>query len=239
METLPDIRPAVMDDLPGLALVRQLTWPEEEVNLSQAEKVLHDPAHEVFVASMQGQAVGFIDGFVTRSTQGELRWEVDLLAVHPDWRGRQLGQQLILACLQAGKRRGSAFARALIQVQNKASQISFARCGFHCQPAVLQLFVAPLEEVYAALPEAGAYLLPVNTINYSGLWLEEDASKRSLMAARAACWQAKCGLVGTLVFQTDLSDNEKMIELGFTEVGAYQWWTRKMDEIQDLSDGFS
>ena len=225
MIPLPDIRPARVDDIPGLSQVKQLTWPEEAVRLSQVEKVLHDPAHDIFAAEMQGQVAGFIDGFVTRSAQGVLRWEVDLLAVHPAWRGRQLGQQLILACLKAGKKRGAAFARALIQVENQASQISFERCGFQCQPEILDLYIAPASEVHSPSNESDGYTLAVYTINYSGIWLEEDVSKCSLIAARALCWQEKCELVGTLVIQTDLPDNEKMNQSGFTKVGNYQWWT--------------
>lgn len=225
MIPLPDIRPARVDDIPGLSQAKQLTWPEEAVRLSQVEKVLHDPAHDIFVAEMQGQVAGFIDGFVTRSAQGVLRWEVDLLAVHPAWRGRQLGQQLILACLKAGKKRGTAFARALIQVENQASQISFERCGFQCQPEILDLYIAPASEVHSPSNESDEYTFAVHTINYSGIWLEEDVSKCSLIAARALCWQEKCELVGTLVIQADLPDNEKMNQSGFTKVGNYQWWT--------------
>ncbi len=235
METLPDIRPAMVDDMPGLAQVKQLAWPEEEVRLDLLEKVLADAAHEVFVADVQGEVVGFVDGFATRAANRALRWEVDLLAVHPDWRGRQLGQQLILACLKAGQKRGAGFARALIQVENRGSQISFERCGFQCQPEISGLFTAPPEEGFFPLETMEAHLLLVNTINYSGLWLEEDCSKPSLMAARAACWQEKCDLVGTLVNQADLSDNEKMDELGFTKIGNYQWWTLPFEANQGHS----
>ena len=237
MVLLPDIRPAKVDDLPGLVQVKQLTWPEEAVRPGQVEKILHDPAHDIFVVEMQGQVAGFIDGFVTQSAQGELRWEIDLLAVHPAWRSRQLGQQLILACLKAGQKRGAAFARALIQTANRASQISFERCGFQCQPEMLNLYVAPADEVLFSSDESNGYMLAVHTINYSGIWLEEDTSKSSLMAAQAVCWQEKCELVGTLVIQTNLTDNEKMIESGFAKVDDYQWWTRTIGELRDLRDG--
>ena len=235
MVPLPDIRPAVAADLPGLMQVKRLTWPEEEVNPGQAEKVLGDPAHAVFVAEVQGQVAGFIDGFITRSAQGDLRWEVDLLAVHPDWRGRQLGQGLILACLKAGQKRRAAFARALIQVENRASQLSFERCGFQCQSKVLSLYIAPGNEDRTPSAGSAGHVLAVHTINYSGLWLEENTSKRSLMAARAACWQANCELVGTLVIQVNLTDNEMMSELGFTKIGDYHWWTLPFETSQTHS----
>lgn len=226
MAARPDIRRACAADFPAVMQINQLTWPDEEIRLSQVEKVLHDPAHDVFMVEMQGQAAGFIDGFITRSAQGELRWEVDLLAVHPGWRGRQLGQHLIRACLQAGQERGAGFARALIQVENRASQTSFARSGFDCQPEILSLYIASAEEGISPSVESAGHVLVVNTLHYFGLWLEEDQRSASLSAARAACWQANCELVGTLVIQSDLSDNKKMSELGFTKVNDYHWWVR-------------
>lgn len=232
MELLPDIRPACIDDAPALVQVKKLTWPEEEVRLSQVENVLADAAHAVYVADVQGDVLGFVDGFATRAVNRDLRWEIDLLAVHPDWRGRQLGKKLIFACLKAGRERGAAFARALIQVENRASQISFERCGFQCQPDLLGLFTSPPEEGLFSPETAGGHLLLVNTINYFGLWLEEDHRESSLRAARAASWQHKCDFVGTLVIQADLSDNEKMSELGFTKVGNYQWWTLPFEANQ-------
>ncbi len=148
-----------------------------------------DAAHEVYVADVQGEVVGFVDGFATRAANRDLRWEIDLLAVHPDWRGRQLGKKLILACLKAGKERGADFARALIQTENRASQISFERCGFQCQPEMLGLFTAPPAEGVFSPDTADGHLLLVNTINYFGLWLEEDHRESSLCAARAASWR--------------------------------------------------
>ena len=235
MELLLEIRPASTDDASAMVQVKKLTWPEEEIRLNQVKRVLDDPAHEVLVAEVQGRVAGFVDSFVTTAANGDLRWEVDLLAVHPDWRGRQLGQKMILACLKAGQERGAAFARALIQVENRASQISFERCGFQLVPKVLCLYVSPAKELFSTAAESDGHLLAVNTINYSGLWLEEDASESSLIVANAACWQKKCDLVGTLVIQANLSDNEKMNELGFTKVGDYQWWTLPFEANQDYS----
>lgn len=235
MEVQVKIRPVQAEDVLALVQVKKLTWPEEEVRLGQVEKVLHDPTHEVFVADAQGTLAGFVDGFSTHSAQGELRWEVDLLAVHPDWRGRQLGQRLVDACLAAGREPGAAFARALIQMENTASQITFERCGFQRRPTVLRLFVALNDTECSPLAAGSGHLLTVNTFNYSGLWLEEDYSERSLVAAHAACCQAELDLVGALVIQANLVDNGKMSELGFIEVGDYQWWTKPFLESQGIS----
>ena len=220
------IRSARTGDAPALVKIKQHTWPQEEVHLHQVQRVLTDPAHAVFVAEVDGILAGFVDGFSTVSADGELRWEVDLLAVDPDWRGRQLGQKLVLASLNTGREREAQFARALIQVENTASQISFERCGFCPLGDPLCLLVAH-KAACDKLADAGSgHMLTVNTINYRGLWLEEDASPASLAAARAACFQAGLDLVGVLVHRRDLQDNH--INLGFSLAGVYQWWYKSL-----------
>lgn len=219
-----EVRPATAADVPGMAAVKAHTWPEEDLLQGQLEKVLGDAAHSVFVAAAQGNVVGFVDGFITHSAQGVRRWEVDLLAVHSDWRGKKLGQRMIDACLKAGRTRSAAFARALIQVENRASQISFARCGFQPQAEVFSLYVAQPEAVPFPSGNTAGHILNVHTINYSGVWLEEDHSEASLQALRAACWQQKLDLAGTLVIQGKLSDNGKMDRAGFKKIADYQWW---------------
>jgi ribosomal protein S18 acetylase RimI-like enzyme len=222
MQPLVDLRAAQPDDAPALVEVKRRTWPDEEVHLEQVQRVLADPAHAVFAAQAEGMLAGFVDGFLTVSAGGVQRWEVDLLAVAPEWRGRQLGQRLVLACLAAGQKKRAQFARALIQLENTASQISFRRCGFQCQSAALCLLVAPNAACDSPAGAGSGHLLKVNTINYRGLWLEEDASPASLAAARAACFQAGLDLVGVLVPRPDLEDNH--LNQGFSLAGVYQWW---------------
>lgn len=220
------IRPARIEDAPTLVKIKQHTWPQEEVHLHQMQRVLADPAHAVFVAEVDGALAGFVDGFSTVSADGGLRWEVDLLAVAPEWRGRQLGQKLVLASLNTGREKEAQFARALIQVENTASQISFERCGFCPLNEPLCLLVAPNAACDKFADAGSGHMLTVNTINYRGLWLEEDASPASLAAARAACFQAGLDLVGVLVPRPDLEDNH--INQGFSLAGVYQWWQRSL-----------
>jgi hypothetical protein len=130
----------------------------------------------------------------------------------------------VQASLSAGRERGAAFARALIQTGNIASQITFKRCGFKRHPDALGLYVAPCGPDLPAAPAVSGHLLSVNTINYRGLWLEEAFSEASLTAARAACSQAGADLVGVLVSRPNLIDNKKTDGLGFSLVGEYQWW---------------
>lgn len=220
------LRPAGMGDAPALMHVHQLTWPDEPVSLGRVESVLADPDHAVFVAEGEGSLVGFVDGFTTLSATGIPRWEVDLLAVQPAWRGLHLGQRLVQASQREGHSRGAALVRALIEVENLASQISFARCGFRREEAVLGLYVAAGEpSTQRQFPPPAGHLIPVNTINYEGLWLEEDFSGPSLAAARAASARGHLDLAGALVEQTTPEVQRALQQAGFSCRGRYQWWT--------------
>jgi hypothetical protein len=71
--------------------------------------------------------VGFVIAFPTTSLQGT-HWEIDLLAVLPEWRGRRLGTRLI----RAASAYGSTLAprtRAFVAVDNGASARAFSRVG--------------------------------------------------------------------------------------------------------------
>lgn len=57
---------------------------------------------------------------MTYTLEGLARWEVDLLAVHPDFRGKGIAAQLVSPITKTGKARGANFARGLVEVENMA-----------------------------------------------------------------------------------------------------------------------
>ena len=89
-----------------------------------------------------GVLIGFVDAFSTVSARGMLRWEVDLLGVHPDHRGKGIAQSLVREVLQQGKDAGINEARALVHIDNRASTNTFLRCGFELDDAIQQLYVS-------------------------------------------------------------------------------------------------
>ncbi len=85
--------------------------------------------------------IGFVDAFLTISEAGVLRWEVDLLGVHPAQRGRGVAAALIAASVKAGFAIGADRARALVRIENVASRKAFERCGFQAMEAEQILYV--------------------------------------------------------------------------------------------------
>src|SRR4051812_13229825 len=116
-------RRATEIDAPALASLKQTVWPQEgAVDLVHPVNALRAPAHATYVAVDNDMIIGFASGFPTRSSTGNLRWEVELLAVHPDYRGQQIGVKLVQLSTKAGHAQGAVLARGLVASDNIASQ---------------------------------------------------------------------------------------------------------------------
>lgn len=170
-----------------------------------------------WIARHGAEPAGYVSGFETPGLDG-VRWEVDLVAVRPAFRGQGLAPALIRASLEAAA--PGALARAWVAVGNRASAHAFRKAGFAPGPGAYELWaytirglvprppdpswppVGPAQseawaagrwgpEVHAhqvarvarlvgtdaalwqAGPAAGCLALPVQTLHYAGLWLEE------------------------------------------------------------------
>jgi ribosomal protein S18 acetylase RimI-like enzyme len=89
-----------------------------------------DAGQYAWVALDGERVVGYVSAFVTQSLDAG-RWEVDELAVHPEAQGRGIGTALVERALEFGAQQaGLREARALVAVDNLASQRVFAKNGF-------------------------------------------------------------------------------------------------------------
>jgi GNAT superfamily N-acetyltransferase len=211
----------------ALNAIKTAVWPDEASAPERIRRILAHPAHSVQIAvTAEGQAVGFVDGFLTQAANGQPRWEVDLLAVHPAFQGRKIGQTLIAASVAAGQARGAQSARALVQVTNPASAGAFRRCAFACDGRVYQLMIAgPADQPTPA--DSTAALIAVETLNYSGLWLEEPHTAATLAAGRWWCAHQRGELVGAVI----AAENPAALTaaaLGYAPVARFHWWTRAL-----------
>ncbi|GAK57467.1 acetyltransferase [Candidatus Vecturithrix granuli] len=134
MERSIDIRQATLNDAEGIAMVKRLVWPGEDVNVAQISRAIAHEQHVTHAAVDGTTIVGFVDGFLIYNPSLHLRWEVDLLAIHPAYRGRQYGARLVEQTTQVGRQRGPHVVRGLIRVNNIASQRTFARCAYRQTP---------------------------------------------------------------------------------------------------------
>ncbi len=228
------VRRASPADAPGIARVKAAAWPEESLpDPDHIARVLAQPEHAAHVAlDGDGSVLGFVDGFVTLSPTDALRWEVDLLAVHPDCQGRGIGRALVEVSTAAGQEMGVSFARALIRVDNVGSQRAFARCGYRLDGAVCALYISqPVVETRQAvslphIPTGEAHFVSVTTFTYRGLWLEGGLGAEAFQAAQAIRDHNGWDVAGAVIPPAQPEAIRAAEAAGYTLVGPYQWWIR-------------
>ncbi|MBI9049881.1 MAG: GNAT family N-acetyltransferase [Anaerolineaceae bacterium] len=211
-------RLAQSDDAQDLLTIKQQVWPQEASNLQQIQMVLNLSDHLCYVAEVNNHVIGFMDCFPT-SNQGVLRMDMDLLAVLPAYRGKRIASTLIQRCLQHEELDNTAIIRTLIQVDNIASQKSFQHNGFILQPEIITLYVTSAENGPLPIRYNGfsGHLLPVQTLNYSGFWIEAPFSSTDLVIPQ------HFQTLGTLLPENN-EYHEQVSQLGFEKMNQYQWW---------------
>lgn len=223
-------RQAMLDDVSAIAAVKTAVWPEEESDVGVIARALQTPTHHTHIAMVDEQVVGFVSCFTTESAQGERRWEVDLLAVHPDFRRRGLATKLIEGTLALPEAQSCEYARALIQIDNVGSQRSFAQNGFTTDGQIHTLLICSqaLEAADARTSAAsGCHMIPVNTLGYQGLWLEEPLSTEAFTLARAELAGTNAAVAGVIIPDDDNTNITYAEAQHYESVGKYQRWIRK------------
>lgn len=134
-----------LDDAEGLLLVERATFDESPYSPAEVQAMLSCDAQHAWLALADDRAVGFVVAFVTRGLSGPC-WEIDLLAVLPDWGRQGVATRLIRAASDYGKQ-VTPRARAVVALENEGSARAFLRAGFRFRPEVHELFIGRLEEM--------------------------------------------------------------------------------------------
>jgi len=141
MEPPITIRPfnGTLADAEGLLAVEKATFDESPYTAEQVRGMLLDGKQLAWLAVAGSYIAGFVLGFPVMGFRGSW-WEMDLLAVHPEWRGYRLGRRLIETAMAyaAGV---TQRARALVADDNSASEHSFLGAGFRVAPGGRELFI--------------------------------------------------------------------------------------------------
>jgi len=132
------------------------------------------------VRAAGGGVVGFVTAFPVSSRQG-VWWEIDLLAVHPDWQGQGLGWQLIRAAAAGGEGQSNR-SRAVVATGNRRSTRAFARAGFQAELSACTLLIRRFDE-QAPRPQ------PAPGVSVHEAVSAADGSPRSEAEGGAAAWQ--------------------------------------------------
>jgi hypothetical protein len=112
----------------------------------------------------------------------------------------------------------------VVHVENAGAQTAFRRAGFAPDSEAMGLWVGGADGratvQLAALD--GAYLHPVWTLTYMGLWIEGSKSPQGIAAACQVCACYGWDTAGVLLPQTAQAPS------GFMHVGDYHEWTRAL-----------
>jgi len=136
-------------DAEGLLAVERATFDESPYAPQQVRAMLTKGPQRAWLALAGGEIVGFVIGFVTSGLRGPC-WEVDMLAVHPDWQGHRLATRLIRVASAQGAP-GVRRTRAVVASDNPASAAAFRRAGLYPAETCTLLIYRP--EEHDLLPE--------------------------------------------------------------------------------------
>jgi L-amino acid N-acyltransferase YncA len=160
-------------DAEGLLAVERATFDESPYSAEQVQTMLTCGAQRAWLAVNGGQVIGFVVAFPTRGLRGPC-WEIDMLAVHPDWTGRRLGTRLIRTAATEGIEVARR-ARSVIARDNAASARAFSRAGFR-RAGACQLFIHQIKGLsphpWTAL---GVTVRQATSLEEAASWLPEDA----------------------------------------------------------------
>lgn len=178
-----------------------------------------------FAAALDEALVGFADSFITVDRNGRRRFELDLLAVAPHIRGRGLGGRLVAASLAAASASDSRLIRALVRADNRPMRQLCRRHGFAQAPGNCELFVAAPRPVVWRRWHHNARLIPVETLSYSGIWLEGELNQDAIDNGHWTASQKEMTIIGALIPAGTYAVAELLQANDFECIGEYNWWT--------------
>ena len=76
----------------------------------------------------------------------------------------------------------------------------------------------------------GLHCVEVHTLNYSGLWLEENIAPTDFVVTRKLAAQRHLDVVGAVIPADNISGIEAVRSAGLDLVGNYRWWTLTLGE---------
>lgn len=224
-----EIRRAVLDDAEGIARVNNAVWAGDDLQPALVVKSLQIAWHVGHVALVDNMIVGFVDSFLTPTQEGDLRCEVNLIAVLAEYRGQGIARALVSDTNEAGRDLGASSARAWIKVDNVASQRTFAKSGYQVNEEPCDLYVAagdiPAEFLdWDNLMPRRTHVIPVVTFQYEGLWLEGEFLPETFTAAQAMRVNKDGMIAGAVIPISQQNAIQAAVDAGYALIGRYQWW---------------
>ena len=196
-----------------------------DVDSPRVHKILSEGL--TYVAIVDGSVVGFVDSFIIVDAARQRRFELDLLAVSPAVQGRGIGSLLVAESLSAARQFLAANIRTLVRCENYPMQRICGLHGFEQSGHSYQLYVSAAQAIAEAVSQDHrARLIPVDTLTYSGYWLEGELSQSAINEARSSLLSRGCNSrMGAVIATHDTDTIELLRTNSFDLIGKFDWWS--------------
>ena len=223
------IAQATFDHAPEIARVAaEALNAEVAVKSAHVRRALN--AGNTYVALADGRVAGFVSNFTTCDGHGRSRFELDLLGVSPGWQGRGIGARLVERSLRAARQADAKTIRALVRRDNSPMQRISARCGLQRSAGAFQLWVSSAAQPAGnSARDHAARIIAVDTLTYSGYWLEGALSQSAVDAARRLLRaQPDRRVIGAVVSEIDRRAIDLLRANAFDRRGDFHWWSLRL-----------
>ncbi len=133
--------PMTLDDLGQVVAIDRLSFPQPWSESSYRFELTQNGAAHFWVAvATETQRPTLLDRVFGRASRTVVGYgglwhvvdeaHINTLAVHPDWRGRRVGERLLTCLLDDARRLGAVTATLEVRVGNVVAQNLYRRYGF-------------------------------------------------------------------------------------------------------------
>lgn len=225
------VRRALPADATAIAAIAEKTFGEP-FDRHRIGRLLKAGRGYSLVALDARGILAFADNFITVSGTGGQRLELDLLAVEPQAQGTGIGRRLMAECQLLARELDVPLLRALVRRENLVMRRLCASCGFATSEQSYDLYVtSPGPGSNGFLDNDGTHLVPVETLAYSGIWIEGSLTREGILRALSVAATRQLQRVGTLAPQGDRVPEKLLADSGFQLLGTYDWWTLKLKTV--------
>jgi len=223
-----ELRRATPADAPDIAHLMQIVWPDDTASASAIASLIEAGDRCTLLVVDGRRLAGFCDAFATTAGDGATRWEIDLLAVHPAFRGRGLARSLIHAATVEGRERGLAYARGLVRTDNQPVRRAFAAAGYAASTQAQRLYVLTAPPTADETANDTGNIISVRTFAYYGVWIEGEINGQTVAAAARACARNGGWIIGAVIPAEATGAMAAAERHGFSPIGDYHWWEQSI-----------
>lgn len=135
------LQPMTLDDLGQVVAIDRLSFPQPWSESSYRFELTQNGAAHFWVAvATEAHRPTLLDRVLGRAQRTVVGYgglwhvvdeaHINTLAVHPDWRGRRVGERLLTCLLDDARRLGAVTATLEVRVSNVVAQNLYRRYGF-------------------------------------------------------------------------------------------------------------